>query len=336
MRFGPAQFVVEIRDSSHVGEARRAAVESAQALGMQEGDTGSVAIAVTELGTNLLKHAKSGRIVFESLGNGIRGLRVLSLDKGPGIQNISTALEDGYSTSGTNGNGLGAVKRLSSQFDIYSTSDRGTCVLAEFWPKKSVPAAVSALGLGVISLPVRGESACGDGWAMRANADNIYLLVVDGLGHGIFAAEAAREAERVFEETESTTPGAMLLDCHDALKKTRGAAAAIAAINREKRALTFAGLGNISATLISGQGRRGLASHNGTLGHQMRRLQEFAFPWNEDSALIMYSDGLTSRWDLDRYPGIISKHPSIVAAALYRDFERERDDVTVMVAKSAA
>jgi hypothetical protein len=65
----------------------------------------------------------------------------------------------------------------------------------------------------------------------------------------------------------------------------------------------------------------------------MRRIQEFTFPWNQDSALIMYSDGLTSRWDLDRYPGIISKHPSIVAGALYRDFERERDDVTVMVAK---
>ena len=151
----------------------------------------------------------------------------------------------------------------------------------------------------------------------------------------MFAADAALEAKRIFAETDSTSPSGMLRDCHDALKKTRGAAAAIAEINKEKRVLTFAGLGNISATLITGQGRRGLASHNGTLGHHMHKIQEFALPWNEDSVLIMYSDGLISRWDLDTYPGIISKHPSIVAAALYRDFDRERDDVTVLVAKNS-
>ncbi len=335
MKAARSQFVIEVSDSSHVGEARRTAVESAEAIGMVESEAGAVAIAVTELGTNIIKHGKSGKMVFETVGNGVKGLRVLSLDKGSGIQNITAALEDGYSTSGTAGNGLGAVRRLSTHFDIYSLRDRGTCVLAEFWPKKKATVAVPSLNLGVISLPLRGEEVCGDGWASRTSADSNYLLVVDGLGHGIFAAEAAREAEKKFAETESTSPADILRDCHDALKKTRGAAAAIAAINKEKRVLTFAGLGNISATLITGQGRRGLASHNGTLGHQMHKIQEFALPWNEDSVLIMYSDGLISRWDLDTYPGIISKHPSIVAAALYRDFERERDDVTVLVAKNS-
>jgi anti-sigma regulatory factor (Ser/Thr protein kinase)/serine/threonine protein phosphatase PrpC len=330
-----SQFVVDVSDSSHVGEARRTAVESAEAMGMVESEAGAVAIAVTELGTNLLKHGKAGKIVFQALGNGVRGLRVLSLDKGPGIKDITAALEDGYSTSGTSGSGLGAVRRLATHFDIYSLRDRGTCVLAEFWPKKKAPAANPSLHLGVISLPIRGEEVCGDGWASRTTADNIYLMVVDGLGHGMFAADAAREAERIFAETESTSPSDILRDCHDALKKTRGAAGAVAAINKEKRTLTFSGVGNISATLITPQGRRGLASHNGTLGHQMHKTQEFAFPWSEDSVLIMYSDGLISRWDLDTYPGIISRHPSIVAAALYRDFDRERDDVTVLVAKNS-
>lgn len=329
-----SQFVVDVSDPSHVGEARRAAVRSAQAMGMSENEGGGVAIAVTELGTNLLKHATTGRMVFESVGNGTRGLRILSIDKGPGIANIMTALEDGYSTSGTSGNGLGAVKRLATRFDIYSRRDGGTCVLAEFWPKQKLPTAVLPLYFGVISLPLRGEEMCGDGWATRTTADFTYLMVVDGLGHGNFAAEAAREAERVFAETDSTSPAAILRDCHDALKKTRGAAAAIAAISKQKRILTFAGLGNISATLVSQQGRRGIASHNGTLGHQLHKIQEFALPWNGDSVLIMYSDGLISRWDLDHYPGLIGRHPSIVAAALYRDFDRERDDVTVLVAKN--
>ena len=94
-------------------------------------------------------------------------------------------------------------------------------------------------------------------------------------------------------------------------------------------------LGNIAATLITRQGRRGLASYNGTLGHQMHTIHEFSAPWNEDSILVMHSDGLISRWDLDTYPGIISKDPSIIAAALYRDFDRERDDVTVLVARNS-
>ena len=77
-----------------------------------------------------------------------------------------------------------------------------------------------------------------------------------------------------------------------------------------------------------------MASHNGTVGHQMQRVQEFTFPWNADSLLVMHSDGLKSSWDLERYPGIWSKHPGLIAAMLYRDFSRERDDVTVLVAKT--
>ncbi len=336
----PAQFVIEVSNPSHVGEARRAAVESAQAMGLDENDVGGVAIAVTELGTNLLKHATSGKLMFESLtsermSRGVPGLRILSFDKGPGIRDITAALEDGHSTSGTPGNGLGAIKRLASSFDIYSLRDQGTCVLADFWPKKKVPTAASPLQLGVISLPVRGEEVCGDGWASRITADNVYLLAVDGLGHGTLASDAAREAERVFAETTSSSLSEILRDIHDALKKTRGAAGAIAAINKQKRTLTFAGLGNISSTLITRQNRRGIASYNGTLGHQLHTIREFSFPWHEDSVLIMNSDGLTSRWDLEAYPGIISKHPSIIAASLYRDFNRERDDATVLVARNS-
>ena len=77
-----------------------------------------------------------------------------------------------------------------------------------------------------------------------------------------------------------------------------------------------------------------MTSHNGTLGHELRKIQEFSFPWEPQSVLIMHSDGLGSRWDLNQYPGIMTKHASVIAAVLYRDFERQRDDVTVLVAKS--
>jgi len=327
-------FMTEVIDQSHPGEVRRAAVECALSIGMNEADCGRVAIAVTELATNLLKHARQGRILWEPIvQNQAWGLRVLSLDKGPGIGNVAAALRDGYSTFGTSGNGLGAVRRLASVFDLYSMPGFGSCVLAEFWSSEKRNRN-ETFSLGVVSLAMRGEPVCGDGWGTLTAPDRSFFMVVDGLGHGTFAAEAAREAERVLSHSQSHSAASILRDSHDALKKTRGAAAAIAEISQEKRTLTYAGVGNISAIVIDGQSRRGIASHNGTLGHQVHKVQEFTVPWSEDSVLIMHSDGLGSRWDLNHYPGLTAKHPSIIAAVLYRDFQRERDDVTVMAVKN--
>jgi serine phosphatase RsbU (regulator of sigma subunit) len=208
-------------------------------------------------------------------------------------------------------------------------------VRAEFWKSKAEQAPESgSLETAAVSEPIQGEDSCGDGWGIRRFADSLMLMVVDGLGHGILAAEAAQEAQRVLSLAEDVSPQDILQDVHDALRKTRGAAVAIAKIQPEKGLLSFAGVGNISASIVSAGVSRSLASNNGTVGHQIPRVQEFTYPWNADSILVMHSDGLGSRWDLERYPGIWSKHPSIVAAILHRDFCRGRDDVTVLVAKT--
>ena len=330
-----AQRFVVLSDPSHAGEARRLALHFAEKSGLNETERGAVAIAVTELATNILKHAGSGTILCERIGeNGSSGLRVLALDKGPGIPNLAQALEDGYSTSGTAGNGLGAVQRLATHFDVYALARHGTCVLAEFWSKRKAPNPGSPFQVGAVSLAMRKETVCGDGWRSRPCNGNVLFMVVDGLGHGPYAAEAAREAERILDQSESLSPATILQDCHDALRKTRGAAAAVAAISPEKRLVFFCGVGNISGTLINLNSRRGMTSHNGTLGHELHKVQEFSYPWEPDSVLIMHSDGLGSRWDLNQYPGIMRKHASVIAAVLYRDFERQRDDVTVLVAKN--
>ncbi len=330
------QFVVELRDSSQAGEARRAAVACAERLGFDETARGTIAIAATEMATNVLKHAQHGQMVCQTLGhNGSGGLRLIALDRGPGIRNLHAALQDGYSTAGTAGSGLGAVQRLSNHFDIYSLPDHGTCVVADFWPKRSVDRDPAAIELGIVSLPLRGESECGDGWTVKCMPNGITLMLVDGLGHGALAAEAAREAVRILHQSHSSSPAALLRDCHDALKKTRGAAVAIANIDQQQQLVSFCGLGNISAVLLTPERSRGLASHNGTAGHQMHRIQEFTVPWSQNSVLVMHSDGLTSRWNLNEYPGIWSRDAAVIAAVLYRDFERERDDSTVMVAKSS-
>ncbi len=328
--------LIEVSETSQTGEARRRAAALADELNMSEERRGEIALVTTEMATNLVKHAGRGHILFRSLQEGSHGgLQITSVDKGPGIADISRALQDGPLSSGSLGSGLGTIKRVPDFFDLYSVPGSGTVVSAEFWTSAKSTRDNPPIQVGVVSEPVRGEEACGDGWYARNLRNGALLMVVDGLGHGLFAAEAAREAERAIAATRETSPKIILGDIHDALRKTRGAAAAVACIELEKSLLSFAGVGNIGAAIVAKGSGRSLTSHNGTLGHTMERVQEFTYPWNPESILVMHSDGLVSRWDLERYPGVWGKPASVIAALLHRDFDRGRDDVTVLVAKAA-
>lgn len=325
--------LIRVTEASHAGEARRHAAGYAEQMKFGDGERGALAIVVTEIATNLVKHAGHGLVVLQSLvQNGTRGVRVLGIDHGPGIGDVFGALADGHSTAGTAGNGLGAIKRLSDAFDIYSMPNIGTAIVADFWLNRKMPQ--PSIEAGVVSVPVNGEEVCGDGWGANKIGDSILFMVVDGLGHGVLASEAAREAESVFSKSSSVSPATILQDAHDSLKKTRGAAMAVARIDTDRGLVSFAGVGNIGASVIGPAGSRGLTSHNGIVGHQFHKVQEFTSPWDSAALLVMHSDGINTRWDLNAYPGICAKHPALIAGLLYRDFARERDDVTVLVAKT--
>jgi len=326
--------VIQVSESSQIGEARRKAAALAETrLGTARG--GDVALATTELATNLVKHGKGGHILVQPLQNGNCGLRIMGVDKGPGIRDFSRALSDGQSTAGSLGGGLGAIRRICDSFEFYSVPDSGTVVSAEFWGGKVESPTRAPILAGVVSEPVRGEDACGDGWGMRTSQNEVTLMVVDGTGHGILASEAAREAERVLSGTKGESLSDIVHDTHAALKKTRGAAFAVARIRPEAGLLSFVGVGNISASILTGNQSRSMVSHHGIVGQHMERVQEFSCPWDRDSILVMHSDGLATRWDLEHYPGIRNKPPSMIAAVLHRDFYRGRDDVTVLAAKAA-
>lgn len=328
--------LIEISEPSQAGEARRKALAFAQDLAFDDTRSGVVAIAASELATNIVKHAGKGAILVQTVGtNGNSSLRLLAVDGGPGIADMSKAMRDGHSTAGTLGSGLGAVRRLADECEIYSAVGTGTIVRADFWREKRKSQPEKDLEIGVISEPLAGEEICGDDWGIRALPEGMLIMVADGLGHGTLANEAAQEANRVLAETRYFEPHKILDEVHGVLKKTRGAAVAVAKLDLDKKLLCFAGVGNISASIVSPESSRGLASHNGTLGQHAARFQEFTYPWNSNSILIMHSDGLGTRWDLKRYPGIWNRHPSIIAAVLHRDFCRGRDDVTVFVAKAA-
>jgi anti-sigma regulatory factor (Ser/Thr protein kinase) len=328
--------LIQIDDRTQVGEARRAAVEMAEALGLGDTQAGKVALAVTEAATNIVKHAGTGKILLAPLVRaGAMGLEILALDRGPGISNVPASMRDGYSTAGSMGAGLGALSRVSPTFELYSQPGKGTALRLEVW-KSASPPAESELEVGAVCLPKTGEEVPGDGWLLEASGDYRAIMVVDGLGHGPNAARAARAALEAFAARPAATPAMLMEVCHGALAATRGAAGAAARVELAKRRGTFAGVGNIACRVEMTGERRQLVSHSGTLGHVMRRVQEFEFDFPNGALLILHSDGLTSRWSGQDYPGLLAKHAGLIAGVLYRDHNRGTDDVTVVVLKNSA
>jgi anti-sigma regulatory factor (Ser/Thr protein kinase) len=299
--------------------------------GLAEEHTGNAGLVATELATNLLKHAKGGELQIAQLsGQDAPGVDILSVDRGPGIVSIEECLRDGYSTAATSGTGLGAVKRASRFFDSYSESGKGTVIMSRITVS---PAQKSGMTVGFAGRPIAGEDISGDSWAMREEGAVSLFIVADGLGHGIQAAEASAEAISAFRTSTDTSPTDLLHRVHRALRGTRGAAVAIAMLDRNERRVRYAGIGNISGIVVGPEKTQFMISHNGTAGHEATRFQEFLYPFPEGSLLIMHSDGLATSWNLQSYPGLRLRHPSVIAGTLYRDVNRQRDDACVIVAK---
>ena len=336
-RGGPVSVCFAAEDSSQVGEIRRAAMSLADALGFSETDRGRVALVATEAATNATRHARGGIVLLRTLGDTEEpGVEVVAVDRGPGIANVGRALEDGYSTGGTSGTGLGAVRRVSSEFDLFSTPDRGTVLYSRVHASdaRGSSAATHPLDVGVICLPIPGEQVCGDGWSVDPRGGLVTVCVVDGLGHGPDAAAAAEAALASYRRTSpSQPPAAVVQVAHEALRSTRGAAMAGAQLDRGRRTLRFAGVGNIVGSVHQGAGSRSMASVNGTAGLQIRTVQEYDYEWPPGSIVVLHSDGLSARWKLEDYPGLFARPAATVAAVLHRDFSRGRDDATVVVVR---
>ena len=322
--------IIPVVESSQVGEARRAATQMAAELGFNATVQGEVAIAATEAANNLVKHAQKGQIVLQAAQQQVAELEIIAIDSGPGIGNLDQCLRDGYSTAGTRGEGLGAIQRLSDAFDMYSGVD-GTVILARFW--NSVSGVRTPPSSGGICVPYPGEDVCGDAWKIKSDGSRKLLMVADGLGHGPLAAVAAREAIRILGSNGMNGPRELLEAAHGALRSTRGAAVSVAEINDSARTVRYAGVGNVSAMVVSSGQSRSMVSMNGTIGAEARKIQEFDYEWPVDGVLLMYSDGLLSQVRLDHYPGLAARDPSLIAAVLYRDFKRGRDDATIVVVK---
>jgi anti-sigma regulatory factor (Ser/Thr protein kinase) len=328
-----------IDEVSQIGGARRAAVSLAHTHGLGEDAIGRLAIVVTEAATNIVRHATRGIIVLRVLATAPRpAIEMLALDKGPGIADIARALGDGFSTTGTAGQGLGAIQRLASLFQIYSPRSKvsGTAILArvgDTGPRMNRERQAPSLDdrLGVVCVPMRGEVECGDAWCAGIDRHRITAMVVDGLGHGPEAAHAAAVATARFGALAAEAPATMLQTIDGAMRGTRGAALSAAVIDETTNEVAFSGVGNVDGRVLTDERTEHLIPQNGIVGNTMPRLRPTAAAWSTSSRMVLHSDGVSARWQLAAYPGLMNAHPAIMAGVIYRDYGRERDDATILV-----
>lgn len=318
----------------------------ARTRGMDADAIERLATIVTEVARNVVRHAGRGHVLLRAIEDGAAGcIEVLALDKGPGIADMTRVMRENFATpSGpVRETGLASVRRSADMFDVYSQAGRGTAVLAHVGCGRDGPAKDRARrpamhdSVGVVNVPLRGEDECGDGWAVRSFGGRLTAILVDGLGHGPEAAAAARAALHLFREGTAEAPESLYPAMHEALHSTRGAALSMAVLDGKGGLARFSGVGNVEARVLGADSNRHFMPQNGIVGHAMPpMLKPSSLAWPAHGTLVLHSDGISSRWSADEYPGLLARHPVLLAGVLFRDFARARDDATVLVIRDRA
>jgi anti-sigma regulatory factor (Ser/Thr protein kinase) len=327
-------YAVLVSDPSHVSAARIAVQRLAHALAFDPTRAGRAAIVATEAVTNIVKHAGDGTFAARRLAqDNVLGLELLAIDSGPGMRDFEASAVDGHSTAGTSGTGLGAIRRQSDELEVYTRAGGGTILRSVIWAGDT-PTRAADYEVGALCVPKPGETVCGDAWGMEVTAEGATFLLADGLGHGPDAARAASLAAEVLHGRASEKAIRILDLVHGKLRPTRGAAVAVMRDEPATGEIAFAGVGNISAAIVEGGARRAMVSHNGIVGHNVHRSQEYRYAWPRGSILVAHTDGIDTHWDLADFPGITDCHASVIAGAVYRKHSRKRDDAGIVVARS--
>jgi anti-sigma regulatory factor (Ser/Thr protein kinase) len=324
---------VRVDDASAPGRARRIAGTLATELGFGETRVAEIELAVTEMGTNLVKHAREGALLVRSVRAVEQGaVEVVAVDRGPGMANVDEAMRDGRSSTGTLGVGLGAVSRLADTFAAWSETGAGTVLTARFHHRRGVPDELPGELAAGITRPFDGEETCGDAYAVCAEDRRIRLMMCDGSGHGPLAASASRAAVRAFHDDRSGGPGDILARIHTAMRGTRGGAVAVADLDLDARTVRLAGLGNIAATVVADGRKRGMVSVPGIAGYQARTIRTYDYALPAGATVVMHSDGVTEKWTPENRDRLFRADPLVIATTLLRDAGVRRDDACVLVA----
>ena len=332
----PPSQTVKVRHEESVGEARRAARMLANSVGFPSQACEEIALAMTELASNLIKHARGGTLTLTPLSSAGRvGLEIESRDVGPGIADVERALGDRYSTAGTRGTGLGAVNRLMDELDISSQPGRGTRVVCRKWLREQrVSTRPCPLAVGVATRPRASSDVNGDAFVVVHWAESVLVGVIDGLGHGHFAHRAAQAARQYVESHFDLPLDQIFRGTGRACRATRGVVMALARFDWDRGRLAFASVGNILVRVFPRSEPFRFVIRRGVIGLNAPAAVITEHDWPLEHVFVLHSDGISTHWRWDDYPDWRDLPAAALAQELLRTKARDEDDATVLVVRS--
>jgi anti-sigma regulatory factor (Ser/Thr protein kinase) len=322
-------------DRSYYSVLKKEIHAIAKAIGFSTQRRAEVDIIVAEMVSNLAKHAQGGQLLVKLVeDNGIEGIEIICLDQGPGMSDVPKMIADGYSSTNTLGHGLGSIKRFSDQFHIYSQKDWGTIILSRIFTEEPPHQKRPKVDVRTTVLPKNGETMCGDAFYAKHTRDHLKLFLGDGLGHGPEAANAVNAAISAFKLCPEESPVEIIRFMDKAVKKTRGLVGTVAIFSFKEKQWKICGVGNISTKIQSSAGVKNHLSYNGIIGMNIpKTMNDQVVPYEHNQYLMMCSDGIKSKWDTSKWPSIFRCDLSVITTAIYKDFARGTDDLSVLVCK---
>ncbi|MFD7663775.1 SpoIIE family protein phosphatase [Streptomyces sp. NPDC059788] len=319
---------VPVDHYSAVHLAAQTARSVAQRRGLQGALPDQAAVIASELGSNLAKHAVDGALYVQELPLG-NGVEIIAADRGPGMREFRRCLADGYTTTETLGAGIGGVNRIATSFTVRTHEPGGTVACARLTPPEDADAGRRAIGS--VCLPAEREEVSGDACAVAETGQGLTAIVVDGLGHGPPAAEAAQLALRTFARAPDQPLPALLTGLHRALRHSRGAAVGLLRLHAGRA--QYCGIGNVRCVTLTQQDvRHRLTGQPGVVGLEMPHPVVRDLPWEPHFTALLHSDGIDHRWAHSPDPFLVRLPAPLLAAALMHGHRRSRDDATVLAA----
>lgn len=325
-----------IEERSYLAYVKREIRQQVAETHFSKNKAAEIDIIVSELTSNLIKHAGRGELLFRIGNVGANAtFEIISIDSGPGMSDSNKMIRDGMTTTKTLGQGLGAIQRMSDTFQLFSINKWGTIAYSKVQSKKEkAEGKIDRLKIRAILVPKPNEIFCGDGYATKYTEDEIHIFFGDGLGHGEYAFEAVKHAGSFFLKCEENDPVEIIRAMHKSVRKTRGLVATVATFNFKTNLWKVCGVGNITTRIYLGMLFNNYSAYNGIVGLNIpRNMKAFTTEGEKNQYIIMCSDGLKTRWDLYNYPSILKYDSTILAAALYKDFARRTDDASILIGK---
>ncbi len=343
--------ILEIESEADIGVCRRKSASLARQLGFDDVKTGEIAILVSELITNVLKHGGGkGIIMLCQLINedSRKAIEIWCCDNGKGIPDFEKAVSDGFTDKNSLGIGLGTIRRFSDIMEInpkipptvngsdFSIPGYRHCLRIVKWvPENKWIGNNRNLVTGAVTRCKQGESLSGDTYLIsHLSPSKTIAAVIDGLGHGKEAHLAANIAKEQILLRPELPPDSLIVYVHQAIRGTRGAVIGLIQLDTNADKLQFTGIGNIEGFIVTSSGKKNLLSFGGIVGHNIRTPRVFDFPFKPKDTACLYTDGINSRWRIDEINW--QDHPQQIAEYLVSNFSRPNDDATILIIRYIA